>query len=996
MKAGLGRWILVFLILLAFGRGVWALGGKSLWWDESLSLHRAKGSVAYVLSNQITLSDNVNSVETVDNHPPLYFLLLWAAVRLAGQSEFTLRFLSLASVVLLVPLLYVTGRRLVDEWAGLAAAALGALSPMYLWYGQEARMYAMLAFVGLLSFYCFIRAFFHSPRLLDLRRQWCWLLAYLVTSVGVVLIHYLGMLLIAFELLALAWILLRQAGSRRAVALTMAVIVIILLPLLAYALVVLPSGDDQPGFGFVPLPVLLRDLLNSFSLGLSVDVGQWYILFVDLVFLLFLVSGLVFLVRRGAPRRWRAAGLLLTGYLLIPVVLIFLLSFARPAYMNSRHLISVTPPFYLLVGTGLTRWRGRSLGIALLGALLMLAGVAYSTWNYFNEPAYDKDHHREWGAYLREQVRPGDVVVVDPPHIAELYDYYASSDVPWMGLPLLGGSRRETEAMLQDLRARYDRIWLAFSHTPPWGDRRRLPESWLNEHAYRVDFQPVHSYASNVLVAGYLPDWPSVDRLPPDAQPIEVRYNPSLRLAGHRLVSPAQSGKRLHVQLYWAVDDFVPEEASVLLRLVDDMGHVWTQEEQCPFNGLYPMWQWQPGLLLQDEYEMMISPGTPPGGYQLEVMLISRPSEAGCPGERGGPIPPATAPSHANRGDRVLLGEVDVQRADLPPSLDELGIENRQRARFDGLELVGSHVTPTELKPGERLGISLYWQAKGAPLSDAQFRLRLVDASGQVQVEAVIRPAGATHPADRWQSGDRYRGQFWLYLPEDAAPGRHRLELVPESPLQQKGLVAALRRLAGGAESGLRLALVEVHALPGQAPAAPAAPILPPADLVVSHPMTATLGDRVRFLGYDIESDAVRAGELVEFTLYWQALRPMNISYNVFTHLLGPSNQILGQKDGVPRNGGYPTTLWQPGEVVADPYAFTVEPDAPPGDHPLEVGIYQLETDTRLPVVDGDGQPVPHDRILLPPVTVLPALTPTPAPHVEYERIFLPLLLKER
>ena len=98
----------------------------------------------------------------------------------------------------------------------------------------------------------------------------------------------------------------------------------------------------------------------------------------------------------------------------------------------------------------------------------------------------------------------------------------------------------------------------------------------------------------------------------------------------------------------------------------------------------------------------------------------------------------------------------------------------------------------------------------------------------------------------------------------------------------------------------------------------------------------------------------------------------------------------------MPRNGGYPTTLWQPGEVIADPYAFVVEPDAPPGDHPLEVGMYQLETATRLPVVDGDGQPVPHDRILLPPVRVLPALTPTPAPRVELKRIFLPLLLKER
>ena len=60
--------------------------------------------------------------------------------------------------------------------------------------------------------------------------------------------------------------------------------------------------------------------------------------------------------------------------------------------------------------------------------------------------------------------------------------------------------------------------------------------------------------------------------------------------------------------------------------------------------------------------------------------------------------------------------------------------------------------------------------------------------------------------------------------------------------------------------------------------------------------------------------------------------------------------------------------------------------------------MYHLETATRLPIVGGDGLPVPHDRILLPPVTVLPASTPTPVPHVQFEmeRLFLPLLLKER
>ena len=68
VKARPVSWILVILILFAFGRGVWALGNKSLWWDESLSLNRAKGTVGYVLSDRIVLTDNTKSVVTIDNH----------------------------------------------------------------------------------------------------------------------------------------------------------------------------------------------------------------------------------------------------------------------------------------------------------------------------------------------------------------------------------------------------------------------------------------------------------------------------------------------------------------------------------------------------------------------------------------------------------------------------------------------------------------------------------------------------------------------------------------------------------------------------------------------------------------------------------------------------------------------------------------------------------------------------------------------------------------
>jgi mannosyltransferase len=986
------QWILFFLFLLAFGRGIWALGGKSLWWDESLSLHRAKSSLSANLSNQIVLTDNVNSVATTDNHPPFYFLLLWLAVRLFGQSEFALRFISFAAAVLIVPLLYATGKRLVDDWAGLAAAALGALSPMYLWYAQEARMYTLLALLSLLSFYCFVRAFLHRSGSLNIRRHWPWIATFVLASLAALVTHYLGVLLIAFELLALGLIALRQTERRRAIILVMIVTALASLPLLIYAGLVLPYAGFQPGFHFIPLADLLRDLLNSFSLGLSVDSDYWYVLLIDLVFLFFMLAGLVWLVRPGAPGHRRTAGWLLVGYLSIPVVAIFLMSYVQPAYMNSRHLILITPAFYLLVGSGLTGWRGRAQLLALLGGLIMIAGVSYSTWNYFNEPAFDKDNHREWGAYLRKHVRPGDIVVVEPPHIAELYEYYADSGVPWIGLPQLGASREDTIATLEDLSSRYDRVWLALSRTPPWGDRGRVPVRWLDSNTYRVDYQVFHSYASTVSVAAYLADWPAVNRLPADAQRVEVRYRPSLRLLGYRLASQPQPGKLLHVELFWAVDEPITEEANVVLRLVDKEGHLWGEGDQCPLNGQYPMGGWPPGQTVRDEHELYIQPGTPPDSYELELVLVSLPTEEGCAGARGAPISPILAPANRNRGDRVLLGTIQAERPVAAITSQDLDIERSHRARFSGLALVGSDLAATELKAGERLAVLLYWQARQAPLPDAVFRLRLTDTQGKVQQEKTIRPVGDAYPSNLWQEGDTFKGQFWLRLPDDAPAGRYRLEIVPEPPLTQDGPWAAIQRALSPENGGVRLGYIQVQSSPQGQASARATPVPEPSESPASRTLIATLGDQVRFLGYDMQAGPARVGENLSFTLYWQAMKPMDVSYTVFTHLLGPSDQVIGQKDSVPQDGAYPTTLWQPGDIVADSYTFTIDPNAPPGEYPIEIGMYRVETATRLPVTGADGQPLPHDRILLPDITVLPKPTPSPVDRISAEySFFFPL-----
>ncbi len=132
------------------------------------------------------------------------------------------------------------------------------------------------------------------------------------------------------------------------------------------------------------------------------------------------------------------------------------------------------------------------------------------------------------------------------------------------------------------------------------------------------------------------------------------------------------------------------------------------------------------------------------------------------------------------------------------------------------------------------------------------------------------------------------------------------------------------------------------------------------------HPSSIDL-EKVRFLGFDLSTDSPHRGELLDLTLYWQALEEMEESYSVFTHLLGPYNEatggpLWGQDDSLPLRGSYPTTRWEEGEIVVDFYHLPIPPEAPAGEYEIEIGIYLLSTLERLPVRGPGGE---GDRILL-------------------------------
>jgi uncharacterized membrane protein len=144
----------------------------------------------------------------------------------------------------------------------------------------------------------------------------------------------------------------------------------------------------------------------------------------------------------------------------------------------------------------------------------------------------------------------------------------------------------------------------------------------------------------------------------------------------------------------------------------------------------------------------------------------------------------------------------------------------------------------------------------------------------------------------------------------------------------------------------------------------------------IQHPLHVTLGDRVQLLGYNLLTTEVQPGGILQLTLFWQAIAPINERYKVFTHVVDGHGHLVGQRDAEPGGGALITTIWEQGEQVVDNYGLPILPAAPPGEYAIAIGMYGLGDSQRLPVID-DGQVV-GDHVVLQPVRVLPAPAPPP------------------
>jgi hypothetical protein len=136
----------------------------------------------------------------------------------------------------------------------------------------------------------------------------------------------------------------------------------------------------------------------------------------------------------------------------------------------------------------------------------------------------------------------------------------------------------------------------------------------------------------------------------------------------------------------------------------------------------------------------------------------------------------------------------------------------------------------------------------------------------------------------------------------------------------------------------------------------------------IPHRLAAELGEQIALLGHDLAATPRRAKTPLTVTLYWQARARPTRSYKVFAHLLDSAGRLVAQYDGVPVLWGYPTTAWEPDEVVEDRLKLPLAGVAR-GEYSLVVGMYDKASGERLPL-RVDGERLPSDALRLGPVTV--------------------------
>lgn len=286
------------------------------------------------------------------------------------------------------------------------------------------------------------------------------------------------------------------------------------------------------------------------------------------------------------------------------------------------------------------------------------------------------------------------------------------------------------------------------------------------------------------------------------------------------------------------------------------------------------------------------------------------------------------------------------------------------------VQLLGSDCPPLQRLSSEMsVEWPLVWQTTDRqPDEGLVLFTQVIDGSGAVLAQDDRLPLGGRYPSAAWLPGRRFTETLRLALPPVPSPRRATVvtgwyrDGMPEERVPVVGSAPSCSYGAGTANLDER-----TYAWP--VVLAPSSP--------VTVPVTATVrGDEfgqpavARLAGVEVEAGRGQDGQArADLRTWWQALSSDTVDRTVFIHLLDAEGRPVATADGPPAAGQYPTSLWQPGDMVPDTRSLSLS-DIAAGSYRLAVGWYDVESGERQVAQDAAGRRWAQDAAVLGKVVV--------------------------
>jgi 4-amino-4-deoxy-L-arabinose transferase-like glycosyltransferase len=305
------------------------------------------------------LFSTLSAVPRSESTPPLYYLVAWIWSRPFGTGEVWMRSLSALAGTASIAVVYLGAVALpLPRRAGLIAAAAVAVSPVLIWFSQDARSYALVFLLTALSFLFFARARRGSPR-----RDLAW---WAVFSALAIATHYFAGFVVAAE-----GALLILGGNRRRAALAVFAVIAAAAPLAPIAL----RQSTNAHAGWISQQPREQRLERAGAKLLGGDNGNEHgarqpgpvPLGVPLALA---AAAIALLLWRGDREERRGAGvatLVGCGAVAMP----FLLGLLGADYFDGRNLLPMFVPLLLVLGAGFGVRRAGRAGLGLAAAFCL-------------------------------------------------------------------------------------------------------------------------------------------------------------------------------------------------------------------------------------------------------------------------------------------------------------------------------------------------------------------------------------------------------------------------------------------------------------------------------------------------------------------------------------------------------------------------------------------------------------------------------------------------